>query len=317
MKSSAIVFDQPQHLSIQSLELAALSDGEVQVEVEFSGISTGTERALWDGSLPTAYGMSYPLVPGYESVGRVVKAAARTTLTPGDRVFVPGADCLQGVRSWFGGAASHLVVPQSRIVKLDSTLGQEAVLLAMAATAYHAVAGGGQCAPFAAPELIIGHGVMGRLLARLTVAAGGPAPTVWETAHHRQSGAIGYNVVHPSDDDRQDYQSIYDVSGDSSILDLAIARLAKNGQVVLAGFYKQAMSFHAGPALQREAHIRTASNWRQADLLAVTQLAHTGQLSLEGLITHAEVAAKATNAYDVAFGDTDCLKMILDWRHTA
>ena len=31
-----------------------------------------------------------------------------------------------------------------------------------------------------APELIIGHGVLGRLLARLTVAAGLPPPTVWE-----------------------------------------------------------------------------------------------------------------------------------------
>lgn len=317
MKAQAIVFEQPQRLSIQSLELSELSDGEVEVQVEYSGISTGTERLLWDGSMPSFPGMGYPLVPGYETVGRVVRAAGQTSLKEGARVFVPGANCLKGVRSLFGGSASRLVVPQSRTVTLQDNLGEQAVLLALAATAYHAVAGGGQREPSPAPDLIIGHGVMGRLLARLAVAAGGPAPVVWETAAHRHGGARDYIVMHPDDDDRCDYKAIYDVSGDSTILDLAIARLAYGGEVVLAGFYKNAMSFVSGPALKKEARIRAASDWKRADLLAVTQLAHSGRLSLDGLITHTQVAEKAASAYDVAFGDTACLKMILDWRHTA
>ena len=43
-----------------------------------------------------------------------------------------------------------------------------------------------------APDLIVGHGVLGRLLARLTIAAGCPAPTVWEIDPARMSGADGY-----------------------------------------------------------------------------------------------------------------------------
>ena len=46
----------------------------------------------------------------------------------------------------------------------------------LAATARHALAG----FKTALPDLIVGHGTLGRLLARLTVAAGAPAPTVWE-----------------------------------------------------------------------------------------------------------------------------------------
>jgi myo-inositol-1(or 4)-monophosphatase len=34
-----------------------------------SGISTGTERLLWDGTMPPFPGLGYPLVPGYETVG--------------------------------------------------------------------------------------------------------------------------------------------------------------------------------------------------------------------------------------------------------
>ena len=158
---------------------------------------------------------------------------------------------------------------------------------------------------------------MGRLLARLTLAAGHPAPTVWELNPRRQQGTEGYLVMHPDQDARRDYRAIYDVSGDSDILDKAIARQAAGGEVVLAGFYKQSLSFAFAPAFMRETRIRIAAQWQKADLLAVSALAHSGKLSLDGLITHTEQSANAADAYEVAFGDADCLKMILDWKHSA
>lgn len=317
MQAQAVVFNNPRSLKVETLELAEPGVGEVEVSVEYSAISTGTERLLWDGSMPSFPGMGYPLVPGYETVGKVVRCGAGTSLKEGERVFVPGANCLLGVRSLFGGSASRLVVPQSRTVTVEAALGERAVLLALAATAYHAVAGGGQGDPHAPPDLIIGHGVMGRLLARLTVAAGCALPTVWEISPNRQSGAEGYSVIHPDDDPRHDYKAIYDVSGDPAILDRVIPRLAPGGEVVLAGFYNQPLSFLFAPAFMREAHIRAAAEWKKPDLLAVTELAHDGRLSLDGLITHTEVPAHASSAYEVAFGDSNCLKMLLDWRYHA
>jgi 3-hydroxyethyl bacteriochlorophyllide a dehydrogenase len=44
------------------------------------------------------------------------------------------------VRGLFGGAASRVVVPAQRVVPVSEQLGEQAVLLALAATAYHAVA---------------------------------------------------------------------------------------------------------------------------------------------------------------------------------
>lgn len=60
-----------------------------------------------------------------------------------------------------------------------------------------------------------------------------------------------------------------------------------------------------------------AAQWQRDDLLTVTSLAHSGHLSLSELITHAELPGKAEAAYQTAFGDADCLKMILDWTHSA
>ena len=319
MTAAAIVFQSPCQLSVQALELRAMAPGDIEVQVDFSGISTGTERLLWDGSMPPFPGMGYPLVPGYETVGRVVRTLGDVTLAVGDRVFVPGSYSFEGVHNLFGGAGERLVVPASRVVRIAEpgadVSGADAVLLALAATAYHTVTYGGTRDPDTPPDLIVGHGVMGRLLARLTVASGAPAPVVWETQALRQSGAEGYEVRHPDDDDRKNYRAIYDVSGDAQILHKVIPRLDKGGEVVLAGFYHHDISFAYAPAFMREASIRVAAEWKRADLLAVTELVNTGRLSLDGLITHTHTPAQARDAYEVAFGDPHCLKMVLDWRH--
>ncbi len=317
--TTAVVLEKPERLALQDLDLSEPQDEDVVVDVEWSGISTGTEKLLYTGAMPTFPGMGYPLVPGYESVGRVLAAGPNSGHQVGERVFVPGARCFGEVRGLFGGAASRLVVPGQRTFKISDELGENAVLLALAATAYHAVANGGHRDPIVPPDLIVGHGVLGRLLARMTVLAEFPAPTVWDTCAERRGGAQDYHyrVIHPDEDERRNYKSIYDVSGDAKILDRLISCLAPGGEIVLAGFYSQPLSFMFPPAFMREARIRAAAEWQPADMLAVRELAESGFLPLEGLITHQANACDAERAYRTAFSDTDCLKMVLDWRARA
>jgi len=307
MDALAVVLTEPETLALTRLPLDAAGPGDVVVDIEWSGISTGTERLLYTGRMPPFPGMGYPLVPGYESVGRISAAASGNRI--GERVFVPGARCFGDVRGLFGGAASRVVVPVARVTAFDERLGEHGVLLALAATARHALALPG----VAAPDLIIGHGVLGRMLARLAVLSGS-RPVVWETNPARAEGAEGYDVVDPAMDDRRDYRAIYDVSGDAGLLDTLIGRLAPGGEVVLAGFYSDRLSFAFPPAFMREARIRIAAQWAPADLAAVAELAGSGELSLAGLITHRHPAGDAAQAYRTAFDDVACLKMILDWR---
>ena len=309
MSAMAVVLEKPEHLSLARLDLTEPTADDIVVDTEWSGISTGTEKLFWSGRMPAFPGMGYPLVPGYETVGRISTAGSNSGLAVGDTVFVPGSNCFGPVRGLFGGAAQRLVVPGKRALRIDAQLAEQGVLFALAATAHHACS-----APDTQqPELIVGHGVLGRMMARLAVAAG-VVPVVWETNATRREGAVGYEVIDPATDGRRNYRCICDVSGDSSLLDTLIGHLAPGGEIVLAGFYDEPLTFVFPPAFMREARIRIAAQWQPQDLVAVRALAESGQLSLDGLITHRTDAMQADLAYRTAFGDSTCLKMILDWR---
>ncbi|WP_066651856.1 MULTISPECIES: chlorophyll synthesis pathway protein BchC [Sphingomonas] len=307
MQTLAVVLEEPERLSLRALALNPVGAADVLVEIAWSGISTGTEKLLWSGKMPTFPGMGYPLVPGYESVGRIVDAGDDARGRIGEWVFVPGANCYVGARGLFGGSAARIVLPAARALGVPESLGIDGILIALAATAHHAIAGG------AAPELIVGHGILGRLMARITIARGDPAPLVWETDPARRGDDFGYAVVDPADDDRKDYRTIADVSGASGLLDTLITRLGRGGEILLAGFYDR-LDFAFPPAFMREARLRIAAEFTPDDLRATLALIETGALSLDGLVSHIRPASQADQAYPAAFAGGDCLKMVLDWR---
>src|SRR6187551_2048384 len=128
MDTIAVVLKQPEQIELDRLALTPPTPGDVVVDVDWSGISTGTERLLWSGRMPPFPGMGYPLVPGYESVGRVTLAGPRAGRAVGERVFVPGARCFGPVRGLFGGAAARLVVPGAKALPIGETLAETGVL---------------------------------------------------------------------------------------------------------------------------------------------------------------------------------------------
>jgi 3-hydroxyethyl bacteriochlorophyllide a dehydrogenase len=203
-----------------------------------------------------------------------------------------------------------VVVPSARVTALSEQIGREGVLLALAATAYHVTQGN----VHKQPDLIIGHGVVGRLIARIAVMLG-HQPVVWEVNADRMSGAKGYQVIHPDGDARKDYARICDASGQAQVLNQLISRLKHGGEIILAGFYDNDIAFQFAPAFMREAKLRIASQWDPSDLNAVKNCIDAGLLSLDDLITHHRSSTQIDDAYRTAFEDARCLKMIVDWRN--
>ena len=130
-------------------------------------------------------------------------------------------------------------------------------------------------------------------------------------------GGEGYHVITPDSDDRRDYRCIHDASGDPAVLNAAIAHLGHGGEIVLAGFYSDPLTFNFAPAFRREARIRIAAEFLHDDLAAVVAMVGSGRLSLAGLVTNRVPASEAATAYGRAFTDPTCLKMVFDWRELA
>jgi 3-hydroxyethyl bacteriochlorophyllide a dehydrogenase len=321
-RARAVILEEPGSIALREVQLTGMQAEDIRVRTAFSGISTGTERLFYTGEMPAFPGMGYPLVPGYETVGEVIEAGPAASLKPGDWAFVPGANCYGPIRGLFGGASSELITSSARAIRIAPDLQQQGVLMALAATAHHALAGphyqfdiaqprAGLSASL--PDLIIGHGVMGRLLARMIVALGG-SPVVWETDPQRHAGAQGYRVHEPSYCKGQSYGLIVDASGAGHALSNWIDHLRPGGELVLAGFYTQPLSFGFVPAFLREARLRVAAQWQPDNLLAAAHMVSLGALSLDGLITDEHSPEQAPQAYAHAFSRSEALKVVLDWR---
>ncbi len=309
LETKAVILAAPGQLGLDNVGIVTPQTDDIVVAIKHSGISTGTEKLFWTGEMPPFPGMGYPLIPGYEAAGEVIEAGADSGYRVGEHVFVPGASCYEGAHGLFGAAAQTIVTKAARVTRIDRGLGATGALFALAATARHAMAGPNK----AVPDLIIGHGVLGRLLARLTIASGAPEPTVWEVDPIRMQGADGYGVITPDDDRRRNYRSVYDASGRGDLLNDWIGRIAKGGEIVLAGFYSAPLQFAFPPAFMKEARFRISAEWAPDDMTATKALVEAGVLDLADLITQQQPAEAASGAYETAFTDPACLKMILNW----
>jgi 3-hydroxyethyl bacteriochlorophyllide a dehydrogenase len=65
----------------------------------------------------------------------------------------------------------------------------------------------------------------------------------------------------------------------------------------------------------REIDVRISAEWLPEDMQAAMDLVSGGDLSLSGIITHDQPFSSAETAYQKAFSDPRCLKMVLDWRN--
>jgi 3-hydroxyethyl bacteriochlorophyllide a dehydrogenase len=92
------------------------------------------------------------------------------------------------------------------------------------------------------PDLIVGHGVLGRLLARLADRRRRARAHGVGDRPRPRGRREGYEVIHPDDDPPRLPRDLRCLGRRAALLDTLIGRLAKGGEVVLAGFYAERRS---------------------------------------------------------------------------
>ncbi|MEI2422331.1 alcohol dehydrogenase catalytic domain-containing protein, partial [Arthrospira platensis SPKY2] len=107
----AVVIPEKDKVELREVTLKTPGPDDAVIQTAYTSISAGTERMLLGGQMPHPM-LQFPVVPGYETVGRVVEIGDKVDPSWMDRwVYVGGALCYQGVNSAWGGQAERLFAP--------------------------------------------------------------------------------------------------------------------------------------------------------------------------------------------------------------
>jgi 2-desacetyl-2-hydroxyethyl bacteriochlorophyllide A dehydrogenase len=322
------VFRAPRTVAMRDVEEPGLEHNQVRIRTLFSGISRGTEMAVYRGEAPfytkrfdpvtrlfiaaAEPDWHYPLPYGYENVGEVTEVGAGVSgLRPGDVVFT------------YSPHQTQVVIDEQQAYPLPETVApEEGVFVALLGVAYNAILD----AQILLGETvaIFGMGVVGLLLvqlARLSGAAQIIAVDLLDSrlAHARRLGA--HRTVVPGQvpdvaleirrwTENRGADVAIECSGSSTALNEAIRTVGFQGRVVAVSFITgEARKLYLGEEFHHN-RVRIVSSqaagvnpaltprWNSARKLSAA-LNLLPQLDLDGLISHRFPFEQAAQAYQV------------------
>ncbi|HMO56853.1 MAG TPA: zinc-binding dehydrogenase [Roseiflexaceae bacterium] len=310
----AVVISAPQQLDLQTVELTPVGDDDLVVETCYTSISSGTERMLLAGRMPHPM-LQFPVIPGYETVGRVVELGRNVPLElHGQLVYVGGARCFQGVNPAWGGQSAILITDFRRVVPLGAVPADQGVLLALAATALHGI---DLLAPAADNRtLVLGQGPVGQIAARLArshgawVAVSDRVPGRLERSHADIRIDVGQTTLSSAIEAPVDM--IIEATGSMAALAEALPLLADGGTILLLGYYDE-LRLPYMPLFLKQVRLLTAREWAAGDLVRCRDMMALGTLQVGELISHHMPIEQFAAAYHIALEEPECLKLVLSW----
>ncbi len=319
IQSKAVVIPRRNAIELDTVEVMEPQEHDVLIRTAFTSISAGTERMLLDGRMPHP-ALSFPLVPGYETVGRVVKLGPSVDEhLLGQWVYVGGARCFNGINPAWGGQSQYISTPADRIVTLNGLEPDLGVVLALGATGMHGI----NIAQVKEGDrvLVLGQGIVGQLAARLAHLAGAARVAVVDRVAVRLAASQADQVIDVTQESLEEAMEdkkvdvLIEATGSMAALSSALPLLADHARVLLLGYYEH-VNIPYAPLFMHEAHILVAREWAfgpNGDLPYTRDLLASGKLDVRGLLTHRVPIDRVKAAYRLAIEDPSCLKVVIEW----
>jgi 2-desacetyl-2-hydroxyethyl bacteriochlorophyllide A dehydrogenase len=281
----SILINNPFDVEIIEEGVPRAGPGEIVVEAEMTGISSGTEMFLYRGTYPNlklkkwAQWREYPVRPGYELVGRVVEvgqpsrgvstAKSIGSLQPGAAAIVADSTEFKvGDRVVCLGTHSQFVsVPATLAARLpDSITAEQATLAVLGTTTMHSTRR--LNLEYGDTVAVIGLGVVGNL-ALQHARLGGATRTIaldLDTTRLEMARIVGAEhtiQVGKADAVEQVFactngigaDAVVEASGAAGTLQLALEIMRDRGTVELLGWRTEESSFQFGDLYFKEGKI--------------------------------------------------------------
>jgi 2-desacetyl-2-hydroxyethyl bacteriochlorophyllide A dehydrogenase len=342
MKARQAVILEPYKVGVREVEIPEPGPNQILVAAEYSGISAGTELAVYTGSHqwlkdPNMPDWKFPFRSGYSAAGRVLKVGKDFPggFQEGDRVSFPG-----------NHASAELFTvghERCRVWKMPDDLSFEKAAVACIAR-YGLGASIRAGLTLGRSAAVLGLGIIGQFASRCLMAAGAsPVVGIDEVAMRRdavKAAGIDHVIDPKAGDVKQQLAAalgtkgaeiIVDATGVPAAIPTAMSLACDAGQVIVVGsprgiakevnFYDDLhrryieVSGAHGNMLFEPAHIRLNGAWdiHKAQHWLLRQLAN-GRLSLAGLVRHTITPEQLGDAYEGLLKNKDeYLGVVMKW----
>ncbi len=324
--AAAVIFQSPNLVRIEQLEMPEPRSGELQIRTRYSGISAGTEGHVLAerfDSIPA----HFPCVPGYQRVGVI------ESIGEGVQGFALGQRVFATSGSWEGHAQPRWGAHLSLANSLASEVYRCPEEVSDIDLAHTVVAQVGYNAASRVANLqgnwvvVYGDGLIGQAAAQCARARGARVILVGhreerlELARRHSADAV---VNSHNEDVRAEVMELSGAKPVVAILD-SVQRVSVQqeyigllepgvGQIVYCGYSQGTVWADMKLLQEQELIARFVSGWTRQRLEATMNLMRAGQLRLEPLMTHIVAFERAAQMYEIiAQNSLPHLGMTLDW----
>lgn len=325
MKVKQVVVLEAYKVGTREVELPDPAPNQILVKCHVSGVSAGTELAVYTGTHqwlqdPKMTDWKFPFKPGYSAAGEIVAVGSDVQgWQAGDRVSYPG-----------NHAAYELLTighERGRLWKMPANLDYEKAAVGCIAR-YGLGASVRVGITLGRSAAVLGLGIIGQFALRCLLAAGAHPVVGIDAVAMRRKAALAAgadHVIDPTAGDVKQQLSDYlhargaevvvDATGVPDAIPVAMSLAIDGGQVVVVGSprgkakevnfyddlhrrYIEVTGAH-GNMLFESGHTRLAGAWdiNKAQTYLLAALA-AGRLSLAGLITHRITPEGLGEAYE-------------------
>lgn len=334
MKSHAAVFTGPNAVCFQAIECPEPGPEDLVIELHHSWISNGTEgsflrgeRLSGDVAWRPGDPAPFPMVAGYQKVGRVLQVGADVQgFARGDWVFASMSKVLGMFDNQFAGHVSPSVCHQGAVQRLP----EGANPLAFSGLVLTQV--GFNCGSRSAiapgqTAVVMGDGLVGQWAGQTLAQRGAKVVMI---GRHRERlrrfepygltrlGGQDHGVAAVQALGLGPVQVLVETVGDATVLQRYLPLMARGGHMVIAGFYRPSGEVNLQESLQafrnHEISFDLASGATRARLEETMAWVADGRLDTLGLLTHRLPVEDAALAWQLIATQRDSvLGVVLDW----
>jgi L-iditol 2-dehydrogenase len=341
----AAFLETEQHLVMTEAEMPVIqSPDQVLIQVKTVGVC-GSEVHAFQGTHPFR---KAPVVLGHEMAGVISSAGdAVARFNPGDRVIVdPQWTCgtcaccragdinlcpskkVLGTAPWPGAFGEYVVVPEEAVFHLPDRLSfVQGSLIEPLTIAVHVARRAGLEA--GQSVAILGTGSIGGMVSGVCHALGVAPVVAADVRQHcldaaRERLGATHDFLLPDDGLVDKVKTLTGGDGvdvafvtadDSSLVNLAIEIVRRRGRIVLVALLTEApLQFMAYPIIGKELHIVGSSMSNNDDVRTAIELAASGQVDVEGILTHVLPIEEAQRGMELArTKDEGAIKVVLSF----